>query len=684
VLYRVQRQRWAAPERINLLVGRLQTTRGGAGFLIPDDGTRDVFVPMPALNTALDGDRVVVRVERSRGGDRPEGRVIRVLERSRATVVGTFRPLRPGRSGRASHGFVVPDDRRLPWDVFVAPGGAGAAADGDVVVIRIVDWGSEHRGPTGEVEEVLGRAGDPGVDVLAIMRDHELSAAFPPDVEAEAAGIAARDVGPADVEGREDLRDHVIFTIDPADARDHDDALSIEALPGGGFRAGVHIADVAHYVAEGSLLEAEALRRGTSVYLVDRVVPMLPHPLSSGICSLVPDQDRLTLSLFVDLDGDGVVVAHRLVRAVIRSRHRLSYEQAQAVLDGAAAIDPATAAALTALRDTARRLRARRQRRGSIDFDLPEARVVLDESGVPVDIQRLERMESHRIVEDFMLLANEVVAGRAVRARIPFVYRIHEAPDTARMEQLKAFVTTLGHRLGGPAGTPGPRDLQRLLGAAAGRPDEALLATVVLRSMKQARYSEQNLGHFGLAARAYTHFTSPIRRYPDLIVHRVLAGVFIDGRDPWLDEEGLAEAARLSSERERGAADAERDSRDLKKVEFMHGHLGGEFAGTISSVTAFGFFVLLDDFFVDGLVHVSSLEDDYYLFAEEQYALIGERNRRRFRIGDRVTVRVAAVDTVQRRIDFQLVDDDADAGHRPSRRSRAAGSRRKRPRRNTS
>jgi ribonuclease R len=654
VLYRVQRQRWAAPDRINLLVGRLQTTRGGAGFLIPEDGSPDVFIAGQSLNTALDGDRVVVRLERRQRSDRPEGKVIRVLERSRTTVVGAYHGIRAGRGKRSSHGFVVPHDSKLPWDVFVAPGGAGAAKEGDVVVVRITDWGSEHRGPTGEVEEVLGRTGAPGVDVLAIIRGHELPTDFPPDVEAAAVEVERIGLSDVAVSGREDLRSSLVITIDPADARDHDDALSIERV-GGVWRVGVHIADVAHYVEEGGIIDREAEQRGTSIYLVDRVVPMLPHPLSSGICSLVPDTDRLALSVVIDVDDDGGVRGSRFLRSVIRSRHRLSYEAAQAVLDERASIDVETDEAIRNLSALARQLRDARSHRGSLDFDLPEARVVLGESGEPTDIQRVERLEAHRLVEDFMLLANEVVARHGRGASGSFMYRVHERPDTARMEQLRDFLATFGHRLGGRRGEPSPKDLQHVLNAAEGRPEESLVSTVVLRSMKQARYSEENLGHFGLASRAYTHFTSPIRRYPDLVVHRLIAGLFIDGREPWLGEDRLAELARTCSERERLAVTAERDSKDLKKVEFMSRHAGGEFDGTIAGVRAFGFFVLLDAFFVEGLVHVSALADDYYLFVEEQYALVGERTRRRFRVGDRVRVRVAKVDIEERKIDFDLL-----------------------------
>jgi ribonuclease R len=675
VLYKVQRQRYAAPERINLMVGRLQTTRAGAGFLVPEDGGADVFIPLDALSTAIDGDRVVVRVESRGRGDRPAGRVIRVLERARETVVGVFHPASPGRGARRSaHGHVVPEDRKLPWDVYITPGRSGAAEEGDIVVVRVTDWGSSHRGPAGEIDEVLGRSGDAGVDVLAIIRAHGLPTGFPAEVEQSAEALRSRGLTDDDLRNREDLRSLLVFTIDPADARDHDDAVSIEVLPAGGWRVGIHIADVSHYVEEGSVLDNEALLRGTSVYLVDRVVPMLPHALSSDLCSLVPDADRLTLSLFVDLDARGEPGDQRLVRGVIRSRYRLSYEDAQAVLDATASCATDVDNAIREMSRVAGLLREARRQRGSMDLDLPETRVVLAGTGEPTDIQRVVRLEAHRLIEDFMLLANEAIARRAVAAGIPFVYRIHEPPDESRMQQLREFLATLGHRLPGRPGSPSPRDLQRLLLAAEGSPDQALVSTVVLRSMKQARYSEQNPGHFGLATPTYTHFTSPIRRYPDLLVHRIAARVFIDGGPSGLSAERLGDVARVASERERTAVAAERDSKELKKLEFMQRHLGEEFEGTISAVKAFGFFVLLDDFFVEGLVHVSSMDDDYYLFLEEQFALVGERGRRRFRTGDRVRIRVTAVEPEERRIVFHLARTPAHSGTDKRSRGRTGAS----------
>jgi ribonuclease R len=660
LLYRARSQRYAAPERINLMVGRLQTIRGGAGFVIPEDGEGegDLYIPGHAMDSAVDGDRVVARVEHRRRGERREGSVVKVLERARESLVGVYHPAR-------NFGFVVPEDRKLLRDIFIPPGQEGNANEGDVVVVRITDWGNHHLGPSGGIEKVLGPATEAGVDVLAVIYGHGLPVEFPAEVLAEAEAIRERGILPEDLEGRQDLRDLLVMTIDPRDARDHDDALSVRVLENGLREVGVHIADIGFYVREGSELDKEALRRGTSIYLVDRVIPMLPEALSADLGSLRPDEDRLALSLLITLDEGGAVRDHRLVRSVIRSRHRISYDDAQAVIDGTGSIEPAADEAIRELVAISRALRSQRANRGSLDFDLPEARVVLNTKGEPTDIQRVLRLESHRLIEDFMLLANETIAGDAVRRKVPMVYRIHERPDTDRLEQLREFAATFGHRLG-QRGEPTPKDLQRLLNRVQGRPEENLVSTVVLRSMKQARYSTQNLGHFGLAAKSYLHFTSPIRRYPDLIAHRLAAQAFIDRVQPprELDDEVLPTIARVSSERERVAVDAERDSVALKKVEFMEQRLGEAFDGTISGVTAFGLFVLLDDYFVEGLVHVSWLTDDYYIFVEEQFALIGERTRRRFQLGDRLRVQVTGVSREERKIDFQLVDEEERQGRR--------------------
>lgn len=683
-LYRVRRQRYAVPERINLVVGRLEVTRAGDGFVVPAPGGDDVFIAAQHLNTAMDGDLVVARLERKRRGPRAltprkrsfargpqaEGQIIKVLERAHTTIVGTYH--------RAHNiAFVVPEDRRtLTRDVFVPPDAQATAKDGDVVVVRITSYGTEKLGPAGEVEKVLGPMSRPGVDVLAVIYGHGLPIDFPDEVR-RAARKAARS-RPRATDQHTDARHLHMFTIDPADAKDHDDGLSVQSLGENVWEVGVHIADVSHFVEEGSELDTEALSRGTSVYLVDRVVPMLPEELSSNLCSLVPDEDRLALSLFLTLDGQGRIQRHEFRRTIVRSRHRLTYEQVQQVLDGHAQLDPETEAALFILRDLARVLREKREQRGSLDFDLPEARVELGADGVPVDVQRILRLESHRLIEEFMLLANETVARRAARSRIPCVYRVHAPPDPDRMEQLRAFLLPLGYRFP-KAEHVKPKDLQKVLKRAEGRAEENLVSMAILRSLKRAEYSAANTGHFGLASRSYTHFTSPIRRYPDLAVHRIVMREFIDRqvRHGIQAPHKLATVAELASQRERVAAEAERDSVDLKKAEFMRQHVGSDFRGTISAVTSFGFFVLLDDYFVEGLVHVSSLEDDYYQFLEDDFALVGERTRRRFRLGDQVRVRVASVDLDEREIDFVLGDRArTDQSRSPARRIDSRRSRR--------
>lgn len=673
ILYRVRTQGYAAPSRINLVVGTLHVIRSGAGFVVPDDGDEDLYIPADALKSAVDGDRVIARLEKHAKGGKTQGSIVRILDRARETVVGVYHPAK-------NFGFVVPEPSlKLSSDVFVPPGDDAGATEGDVVVVKITSWGERHHGPVGEVTRVLGKQGAPGVDILAVLYGHELPVEFPADVVEEAEAMRERGIREVDLEGREDFRDDLIFTIDPADAKDHDDALSIRQTGPGQYEVGIHIADVGFYVTQGTRLDAEALRRGTSVYMVDRTIPMLPEALSSDLCSLRAGVDRLAFSVLARLDSDGNMLGHKLVRSVIRSRHKLAYEQAQQVIAEESSIDAETDAAIRMLVEVSRKLREKRMQRGSLDFDLPEARVVLNQEGEPTDIQKIERLEAHRLIEDFMLLANEIVARKGAKAKLPFLYRVHESPDDERIAQLAEFAKTFGYSLSSRK-KPSPKDLQRLLERIKGRPEERLLSTVVLRSMRQAKYSHENLGHFGLAAKFYTHFTSPIRRYPDLIVHRVSAHAFLNKEDTRkaMSATLLPEIARVSSERERVAVDAERDSIELKKVEFMERHIGDTFSGTISGVTAFGFFVLLDAYYVEGLVHVSSLEDDYYQFRETMYALVGESGRRRFRLGDRLRVQVARVNREERKIDFIVLDADEES--RTERRATRRGRTPRRPR----
>ena len=656
-LYRVKGQRYAVPEKANLVAGRLAITQKGDGFVAPDTGGQDVFVPGLSLESAMDGDQVVVRVEGRPRGRSPVGRVIKVLDRAHETVVGTFR-----RSG--SFGVVHPRNRRISREILVAQGDQAKASEGDVVVARITTFGSGKMGPTGRIETVLGKSSDPGVDILSVIHDYGLPLAFPESVVSAARdAVSQRRKDPGEL--RTDRRDLHVFTIDPADAKDHDDGLSIRPLEDESWEVGVHIADVSHFVRPDDEVDLEAFKRGTSVYLVDRVIPMLPHELSTDACSLLPDTDRFAVSVFVTVDPVGRVREARFERTEIRSRHKLSYEEAQAVLDNKKSIDRQTDEALRALAALAEILRERRKDRGSLDFDLPEGRVLLGEKGEPVSIRVVERLESHRLVEAFMLLANEIAAQEAAQKRLPILYRVHEPPPTDKMRDLRTLLGRLSHRVS--KGNISQKDLQAILKQVEGRPEEKLVSTVILRSMSRARYDVRNLGHYGLASDGYTHFTSPIRRYPDLWLHRVLVHTLVEGHavpEHW-EGPGLKDRAERCSVRERVAEAAERESVDLKKVEYMERHLGDEFFGTVSGVTSFGIFVLLDDVFVEGLVHVNSMNDDYYIFRQDQYLLVGERSHRSFRLGDRLRIRVARVDKEERFIDFVIVDSTKRAKKHP-------------------
>lgn len=649
-IYRVRRRRYALPSRINLVVGLLRITRAGHGFVVPESDQEDVFVPAPQLGNAYDGDRVVARIDRRRRDRNPEGTVVKVLERSHTQVVGVYH-----RSGQ--YGFLAPSEGGLHRDVFIPRGSEAGVRDGQLAVARIVDWGSAHHDPVGEVSRVLGSPGDPGVDVLAIVHAHELPSEFPAQVAKEAKSIAQEARHGLRLDGREDFRDQLTFTIDPEDAKDHDDALSIRRLGADRWRVDVHIADVSHYVGERSIIDLEAFQRGTSVYLVDRVLPMLPEALSGDLCSLKPGAERLTLTVSLEMNRSAEVLNTQFFEGVICSDHALSYEQAQEIIDGGREAPDDLREALSWLRDLAMQLRLRRRRRGGLDFDLPEARVIVNAAGEPTHIQRLLRLQTHQLIEEFMVLVNESVANLAASRKLPFLYRIHEAPDPDRLERLREFLAGLGLQLAKNAARS-PRALQRLLNTAEGRPEEAVVSSLVLRSMKQARYSAERKEHFGLASKAYSHFTSPIRRYPDLVIHRIVRGAILEGK-PVSEALGehLVEVARRSSMREREAMEAERDSVELKKMEYMERHVGDEFEGTISGVTAFGLFVLLDDVLAEGLVHVSQMADDYYHFIEEEYALVGEVRHRRFRLGDRVQVAVLSVDRERRKLDLALSDD---------------------------
>jgi ribonuclease R len=653
---KIRGDRIGLPSRMNLVVGRLTCNPGGFGFVVPEKRAPDqpdVFVAATNLKEALHSDRVVVRIERvSPKG--PEGRIIRVLERGIQRIVGRYEA--DGRFG----GHVVPFDRRVLHELFIPAADAGDALPGLMVLAEITRPPTATRNPAGRVLRTLGRIEDPGVDLAVVMAKYDLPEAFPAEVEAEAAKVP-ESVSAEDVAGRTDFRPWATVTVDPETARDHDDAISLDRLPNGHWLLAVHIADVAHYVPVGGLLDQEAYLRGTSVYFPDRVVPMLPHALSSSICSLVDGQDRLTQSVLLELDGKGKVQRAEFHDGVIRSAARMSYQQVQAIVDGDSELRTRFAPLVPLFErmdELAKLMRKRRYERGSLDFDLPEPKLVLGASGEMTGIVAYDRLDSMRTIEEFMLAANEAVAERLSKAGVGALYRIHEAPDPERAREFSELAASLGYRLNTSEAELKPEDFQLVLRQIVGKPEEKLISYLLLRTMKLARYHEENLGHFGLATDMYAHFTSPIRRYPDLVVHRALR-TLRGGPDPEaqaLLREALPEMGRHLSERERKATDAERELIEWKKVRFMAGKLGEKLSGYVTGVQAFGLFVELEEIYVQGLVHVSSMTDDYYLFDQKAHQLKGENTKKAYRLGDKVEVQVAKVDLERRQIDFALVD----------------------------
>ncbi|WP_124728341.1 ribonuclease R [Staphylospora marina] len=650
-------RRYGVPERFNLVRGTLQGTAKGFGFVIPDTpGKPDVYVHTSDMNGAIDGDLVLVRIHRAKSESRrPEGEIVRVLKRGRDKIVGTFNRL-------SSHfGFVIPDDKRIGADIFIAAEHQMNARDGQKVVVKLHQITGRFSAE-GEIIEILGHKNDPGVDILSVIRKHGLPEQFPEEVLAEAERVP-EEIREEELKGRRDLRDWDMVTIDGEDAKDLDDAVSVERLDNGNIRLGVHIADVSYYVKEGSALDREAYRRGCSVYLVDRVIPMLPKRLSNGICSLNPRVDRLTMTCDMEIDPAGNVVRYDIYPSVIRTNERMTYTNVKKILlDN----DPELIERYKPLvgdfrlmADLAMTLRRKRMARGAIDFNFPEAKIIVDEKGRPVDVVRRPRTIAEQLIEEFMLKANETVAEHYFNLNVPFVYRIHENPDAEKLQSFYQLVATFGHSVKGKADQVKPHALQQLLEKVAGKPEELIISTVMLRSMKQAKYAAECLGHFGLAARYYSHFTSPIRRYPDLLIHRIIREVHENGalsveRIDRLNAY-LPDAAQQSSIRERIAVDAERETQALKAAEYMMERIGEEYEGIISSVTSFGLFVQLENT-LEGMVHISFLTDDYYRYDERHYCLIGERSGRVLRIGDKVRIRVSGVNVEERKIDFELLD----------------------------
>lgn len=647
---RIRGNRYGLPSKMSLTVGRVKAHPDGYGFVIPEkEGEEDVFISPRNLKEAMHGDRVIARIESVRQKGK-EGSVIRILERKTRRVVGKFMKAK-------NYAYIIPEDERILQEVFIPEGETKKARPNQLVVAEITRYPTERARPEGRVTHILGYPDDPEIGPQIIIHKYDLPHRF-----SSAALKEAQDLSPlpssSEYRERVDLREVPTFTIDGENARDFDDAVSIERQRDGGIKLYVSISDVSHYVKEGGPLDEEAYLRGTSVYFPDRAIPMFPPELSHHICCLHPRLDRLTLTAELRYDAKGEKTGVQFYPSVIRSDERLTYTLVKKILvDGDAEIKNEFRHLLPSLElmaNLCQELRRRRMGRGAIDFDLPEPEVILDLQGETEDIIRADRNLAHQMIEEFMISANEAVAHFMGEKGFPFVYRIHEPPQKEAIVEFRRFISHLGYKMRKDSDCS-PKEFQRILSEVKGRPEERVVNDVLLRSMKWAKYSAKNLGHFGLASDAYTHFTSPIRRYPDLIVHRLLKRVLSE-KEIKISEETLAHQANHLSNRERVAMEAEREIVDRYKVRFMKGKTGEELEGVISGVTAFGFFVELKDFFVEGLVRVTSLHDDYYQYHEKKYCLVGERTHKTFRIGDEVRVRVDRVDVERRHIDFGLVN----------------------------
>ncbi|SHJ84139.1 RNAse R [Anaerocolumna jejuensis DSM 15929] len=638
----------------NTKAGIFTGTQRGFGFVVIEGEDEDIFIPESSTKGALHNDKVLVSIKGEQTGKRREGEILCIIERSNTTVVGTFEKSK-------NYGFVVPDNTKFGKDIFIQKEHTKGAVNGHKVVVKITNFGDKSKNPEGRIIEILGHINDPGVDIKSVIAAYNLPLEFPEEVLKQVEKTE-EEIGEEEIKGRKDLRDLPTVTIDGEDAKDLDDAITL-SKEGDIYHLGVHIADVSHYVREDTPLDKEALNRGTSVYLVDRVIPMLPHKLSNGICSLNAGTDRLALSCLMDIDDKGNVIGHEIVEAVICVNRRMTYTSVKKILEDKDEAEMKEYEELVPIfllmEELAEILREKRRKRGSIDFDFPESKVILNKEGHPVDIKPYDRNKATKLIEDFMLIANETVAEDYFWQEIPFVYRVHENPDSDRIKELGIFINNFGYSIRIGQEDIHPKELQKLLRKIEGSSEEALISRLTLRSMKRAKYAAESDGHFGLAAKYYCHFTSPIRRYPDLQIHRIIKENLKGG----LGEKRfnhyhkiLPDVARQASITERRADDAERDVLKLKKVEYMSDHIGEEFDGVISGITSWGMYVELPNT-VEGLVRVADMEDDFYVYEEEKYAMTGEHTRKSYKLGQKVKVEVVDTDKWQKVIDFRLIEE---------------------------
>lgn len=635
------------------ITGEVELTAKGSAYIISNEVEEDVFVAFPNLKHALNGDKVKVLVYARSRNRRPEGEVVEILERKRATFVGIIQ-------GSENYAFLIPTGKLLPYDVFIPMQNMNGARNGDKVVVKITEWPENQKNPVGQVIEVLGLPGNNDTEMNAIMAEYELPVKFAPNV-LKAAEKISLELPEDEVKKRLDMRPVVTFTIDPKDAKDFDDALSVRELEKGIYEVGIHIADVSYYVKENTVLDREAYARATSVYLVDRTIPMLPEKLSNGVCSLRPDEDKLCFSAIFKMDGNAQVLDQWFGRTVIRSNRRFTYEDAQTIIEGA---DGDFREEVLLLNDLAQKLRAERFKAGAIDFDRVEVKFELDKAGKPLGVFFKRSKEANKLIEEFMLLANKKVAERIGKPKAgkkapTFVYRVHEKPLPEKLEDFNRFIAKFGYGVKTTSRKALTSSMNKLMSDVKDKPEQNLIETLAVRTMAKAAYSTDNLGHYGLAFDFYTHFTSPIRRYPDVMVHRLLQRYLDEGRS--VNKEKYEEYCKHSSEMEQVAANAERSSIKYKQVEFMSDKIGQTFIGTISGVTQWGFYVELDETKCEGLVSMTELDDDYYEFDEKNYCIAGRHHHKIFQLGDKVEVKVAKANLVARQLDYTLVkegDDD--------------------------
>ncbi len=640
-------------EQEEIITGTFISNAKGFGFIEVEEREDDLYVPESYTNTAFHLDVVEAVILPGRRGRRTEAKIVRIVERGTEQVVGTYQ------KSNKSFGFVVPDNRKLSSDIYIRNEHSKGAVEGHKVVVELTSYGSDNKSPEGRIVEILGHINDPGVDILSIAKGYGLATEFPEKVMNQAEKTKDY-VIEADLAGRDDLRGLFMVTIDGEDAKDLDDAVSLE-MEGKNFVLGVHIADVANYVQENSALDHEALNRATSVYLVDRVIPMLPHKLSNGICSLNAGEDRLALSCIMKISPDGKVVDYKIAESVINVNHRMNYTSVNKIIALGDLEErnkfADTVDMLDKMYELSRLIREQRRKRGSIDFDIPESKIILNEMGDVLEIKPYERNAANMLIEDFMLMANETVAQHFYWLEKPFVYRTHGTPDPEKIEKLAAFINNYGYHIHMAKEEIHPKEIQKLLAEIEGSGKEDMIASLALRSMKQARYSTECLGHFGLACKYYCHFTSPIRRYPDLQIHRIIKDELRGRMKPNKlahYEEILPEVAERSSRLERRAAESEREVNKLKKAQYMENHIGEEFEGIVSGITEWGLYVQLENT-VEGMVHISKLPGDYYIYDESSYEIKGTRHGKKYELGQKVRISVAGADTTLRTVDFDMV-----------------------------